>query len=256
MLRLILDLPNIASYDFSPVKYLLTGTAPLPHDSVIRALELWPHIRMRNSYGMSEGGVGATTRADEIKKPGCVGKMPPHMQLRDEAGEPVASGVVAEIFGRQLNPRRYWRDPEATASTFGDGWVKTGDLGYVDVDGDLILVGRSKELIIRGGYNITPLEIETVLHDHPAVKDAAVVGIPHEVLGEDVAAAVSLREGASASPEELQAWCRERLAVNKAPRTLLILDALPYNQNGKVVKRDLAPVLSEAAAQRKAGATP
>jgi acyl-CoA synthetase (AMP-forming)/AMP-acid ligase II len=178
--------------------------------------------------------------------------MPPHMQIRDEAGKPAAGGVVGEIYGRQPNPRRYWRDPEATATTFGDGWVKTGDLGYVDGDGDLILVGRSKELIIRGGYNITPLEIETVLHDHPAVKDAAVVGIPHEVLGEDVAAAVSLREGASATPEELQAWCRERIADNKVPRTLLILDTLPYNQNAKVLKRDLVPVLSQAAAVRKA----
>jgi long-chain acyl-CoA synthetase len=252
MLRLILDLPNVADYDFTPVKYLLTGTAPLPHDSVMRALELWPHIRMRNSYGMSEGGVGASTRADEIKKPGCVGKMPPHMQVRDESGLAVVNGIVGEIYGLQSNPRRYWRDPEATASTFGAGWTKTGDLGYVDNDGDLILVGRSKELIIRGGYNITPLEIETVLHDHPAVKDAAVVGIPHEVLGEDVAAAVSLREGASATPEELQAWCRERIADNKVPRTLLVLDELPYNQNAKVLKRDLVPVLSQAAAVRRA----
>jgi acyl-CoA synthetase (AMP-forming)/AMP-acid ligase II len=254
MLRLILDLPNVADYDFGGVKYLLTGTAPLPHDSVMRALELWPHIRMRNSYGMSEGGVGASTRAEEIKKPGCVGKMPPHMQIRDEAGKPVKQGEVGEIYGRQPNPRRYWRDPEATASTFGDGWTKTGDLGYVDAEGDLILVGRSKELIIRGGYNITPLEIETVLHDHPAVKDAAVVGIPHEVLGEDVAAAVSLREGANVDVEELQAWCRARLADNKVPRTLLILDTLPYNQNAKVLKRELVPVLSQAAEDRKLNA--
>jgi len=252
MLRLILDLPNVADHDFSSVKYLLTGTAPLPHDSVMRALELWPHIRMRNSYGMSEGGVGASTRADEIKKPGCVGRMPANMQISDEAGNPVANGVVGEIYGRQPNPRRYWRDPEATASTFGDGWTRTGDLGYVDGDGDLILVGRSKELIIRGGYNITPLEIETVLHDHPAVKDAAVVGIPHDVLGEDVAAAVSLRDGASATAAELQAWCRERIADNKVPRTLLVLETLPYNQNAKVLKRDLVPVLSQAAAARRA----
>jgi acyl-CoA synthetase (AMP-forming)/AMP-acid ligase II len=253
MLRLILDLPNVADYDFSSVRHLLTGTAPLPHDSVMRALELWPHIRMRNSYGMSEGGIGASTRADEIKKPGCVGKMPAHMQIRDDAGQPVPVGTVGEIYGRQPNPRRYWRDPEATASTFGDGWTKAGDLGYVDADGDLILVGRSKELIIRGGYNITPLEIETVLHDHPAVQDAAVVGIPHEVLGEDVAAAVSLREGASADVAELQAWCRARLADNKVPRTLLILEALPYNQNAKVLKRELVPVLAAAAEARRHG---
>jgi long-chain acyl-CoA synthetase len=255
MLRLILDLQNVADYDFSSVKYLLTGTAPLPNDSVVRALALWPHIRMRNSYGMSEGGIGVSTRADEVKKPGCVGKMPAHMQLRDENGAPVKQGEVGEIYGRQPNPRRYWNDPEATAAAFVDGWTKTGDLGYVDGDGDLIICGRSKELIIRGGYNITPLEIETVLHDHPAVKDAAVVGIDHEVLGEDVAAAVALRPGAATTPEALQAWCKERLADNKVPRTLLILDQLPYNQNHKVLKRELKPVLEQAAAARKAAQT-
>ena len=252
MLRLILDLPNVADYDFASVKYLLTGTAPLPHDSVIRATQLWPAIRMRNSYGMSEGGIGVSTRAEEVKKPGCVGKMPDHMQIRDEAGNLAPRGQVGEIFGRQPNPRRYWNDPEASAAGWVDGWTKTGDLGYVDADGDLIIAGRSKELIIRGGYNITPLEIETVLHDHPAVKDAAVVGIDHEVLGEDVAAAIALKSGASATVEELQAWCRERLADNKVPRTIVILDALPHNQNAKVLKRELKPVLEAAAAARKA----
>ncbi len=254
MLRLILDLPDVGQYDFSSVRYLLTGTAPLPHDSVVRALELWPNIRMRNSYGMSEGGIGVSTRAEEVKKPGCVGKMPEHMQIRDEQGNRVPDGQVGEIYGRQPNPRRYWNDPEATAAAWVDGWTKTGDLGYVDEDGDLIIAGRSKELIIRGGYNITPLEIETVLHDHPGVKDAAVVGIHHDVLGEDVAAAVSLASGARVTVEELQAWCRERLADNKVPRTIVIMDALPHNQNAKVLKRELKPQLEAAAAARKARA--
>lgn len=251
MLRLILDLPNVTDYDFSPVKYLLTGTAPLPHDSVIRAMALWPHIRMRNSYGMSEGGIGVSTRADEVKKPGCVGKLPPHMQVRDDEGNPTKVNEVGEIFGKAGKPRRYWNDPDGTAASWIDGWTKTGDLGYVDEDGDLIICGRSKELIIRGGYNITPLEIETVLHDHPSVKDAAVVGISHDVLGEDVAAAVALRSGASATVEELQAWCRERLADNKVPRTIVIMAELPHNQNAKVLKRELQPLLEAAAAARK-----
>lgn len=253
MLRLILDLPGVETYDFSGVRHLLTGTAPLPHDSVVRALALWPHIRLRNSYGMSEGGIGVSTRADEVKKPGCVGKLPAHMQIRDEAGGVItAAGVVGEIFGKQPNARRYWNDPEATAQGWVDGWTRTGDLGYVDAEGDLIICGRSKELIIRGGYNITPLEIETVLHDHPSVKDAAVVGVSHEVLGEDVAAAVSLRAGRTASAEELTAWCRERLADNKVPRTFVFLDALPFNANGKVLKRELQPILQAAANARRA----
>jgi long-chain acyl-CoA synthetase len=256
MLRLILDHPDVADYDFAGVKYLMTGTAPLPHDSVRRAMELWPNVRVRNSYGMSEGGIGVgTTSQEQVLKPGCVGKLPPHMQIRDEAGSIVTEpGVIGEIYGFQNHPRRYWNDPEATAASFIGGWTKTGDLGYVDADGDLILAGRSKELIIRGGYNITPLEIETVLHQHPAVQQAAVVGIPHEVLGEDVAAAVSLRPGTAATADEIAAFCREHLADNKVPRTVLVMDALPLNPNGKILKMDLVAPLSAAAEARRRAA--
>ena len=254
MLRLVLDHPDVANYDFEGVKYLMTGTAPLPNDSVVRAMALWPHVRMRNSYGMSEGGIGiGTTSQEQVLKPGCVGKLPAHMQVRDEDGNVVtASGVVGEIYGFQKNTRRYWNDPEATAESFKGGWTKTGDLGFVDEDGDLIMAGRSKELIIRGGYNITPLEIETVLHQHPAVQSAAVVGIDHDVLGEDVAAAVTLRPGASATAAEITAYAREHLADNKVPRTVLILDEIPLNPNGKVLKKDLKPVLEAAARAAKA----
>lgn len=256
MLRLILDHPDVANYDFEGVKYLMTGTAPLPHDSVKRALALWPHVRMRNSYGMSEGGIGlGTTSQEQVLKPGCVGKLPPHMQVRDEVGNVITTpGVVGEIYGFQKHSRRYWNDAEATAASFAGGWTKTGDLGFVDEDGDLIMAGRSKELIIRGGYNITPLEIETVLHLHPAVQMAAVVGVPHEVLGEDIAAAVSLRPGMTATSEDILAFCREHLADNKLPRTLVIMDALPLNPNGKIIKKDLAAPLTKAAAERRRAA--
>lgn len=256
MLRLILDHPDVKDYDFAGVKYLMTGTAPLPHDSVKRALELWPHVRMRNSYGMSEGGIGiGTTTQEQVLKPGCVGKLPPHMQLRDEAGIVITQpGVVGEIYGYQNHPRRYWNDDEATRASFIGGWTKTGDLGYVDEDGDLIMAGRSKELIIRGGYNITPLEIETALHLHPAVQQAAVVGVEHEVLGEDVAAAVTLRPGQAATPDEIIAFCRQHLADNKVPRTLLILNEMPLNPNGKIVKKELVGPLTEAAKARRQAA--
>ncbi len=251
MLRLILDHPDAASTDFSSVRYLMTGTAPLPNDSVVRAMALWPGASIRNSYGMSEGGVGVSTRGKEVLKPGCVGKLPANMQVRDEAGNVAAPMVVGEIYGLQSNPRRYWRDEEATANGFAGGWTRTGDLGFVDEDGDLIISGRSKELIIRGGYNITPIEIENVLHAHPAVKDAAVLGVPHDVLGEDIAAAVALRPGAHVSVEQLVGWCGDRLANNKLPRTILILDELPLNATGKIVKRDLLPKLAAAAQARR-----
>lgn len=253
MLRLILDHPDVEDYDFAGVKYLMTGTAPLPHDSVLRALDLWPHLRIRNSYGMSEGGIGvATTTRDQILKPGCVGKLPPHMQLRDEAGTVITEpGVVGEIYGYQNHSRRYWNDPEATAASFIRGWTRTGDLGFIDEDGDLIMAGRSKELIIRGGYNITPLEIETVLHQFPGVQQAAVIGVDHPILGEDIAAAISLRSGAKAEPNEVIEFCRAHLADNKVPRTLLILDDLPLNPNGKILKREIKPLLQETADNRR-----
>ncbi|CAN7649641.1 class I adenylate-forming enzyme family protein [Phenylobacterium sp. LjRoot219] len=253
MLRLILDLPDVGDHDFAGVRYLMTGTAPLPHDSVERALALWPHVRMRNSYGMSEGGISiGTTSEAQVRKPGCVGKLPAHMQLRDEAGNVVTeTGVVGEIYGYQRHPRRYWNDPEATAASFVGGWTRSGDLGFVDADGDLIMAGRSKELIIRGGYNITPLEIETVLHRHPAVQMAAVVGVDHPVLGEDIAAAVTLRPGATVTAEELSAFARESLADNKVPRTIIVLEALPLNLAGKVVKKDLKPTLQAVADARR-----
>ena len=257
MLRLVLDHPDVANYDMAGVKYLMTGTAPLPHDSVKRAAELWPHLRIRNSYGMSEGGVGVGTRTrEQVMKPGCVGKLPAHMQLRDENGEVITEpGVVGEIYGWQKHARRYWKDPEATAISFKGGWTKTGDLGYVDEDGDLIMAGRSKELIIRGGYNITPLEIETVLHLHPSVQQAAVVGVPHEVLGEDIAAAVTLRPGTEATtPDEIIEFCKAHLADNKVPRTLVVVDEMPLNPNGKILKKDLAEPLAKAAEARRRAA--
>jgi acyl-CoA synthetase (AMP-forming)/AMP-acid ligase II len=252
MLRLMLDLPDIAEFDFSSVKWLMTGTAPLPHDTVVRAMQLWPRASVRNSYGMSEGSFGMSTRSKaSVLKPGCVGRMNDNMQIRDEDGNPAPPGQIGEIYGFQKHPRRYWRDQEASGDNFRDGWTKSGDLGFVDEDGDLIICGRSKELIIRGGYNITPIEIETVLHDHPAVMDAAVVGIDHDVLGEDIAAAVVLKTNAFASVAELIAWCRERLADNKVPRTFVIMDALPSNPNNKVLKRELKPMLQAVAAEQR-----
>lgn len=249
MLRLILNLPNVEDYDFSSVKWLMTGTAPLPQDSVKRAVALWPDIRVRNSYGMSEGSFGIVTRSNRSAlKPGCVGYADPNLvDIRDENGQPLPQGETGEVYGYTKHVRRYWRDEAATNESFKGKWTKSGDLGYIDEDGDLILRGRSKELIIRGGYNITPMEIETVLHDHSAVEHAAVVGIAHDVLGEDIAAAVQLKPGADVSTDELAHWCKQHLADNKVPRTIVVMHELPRNPSGKVLKRKLQPVLQEAA---------
>jgi long-chain acyl-CoA synthetase len=126
----------------------------------------------------------------------------------------------------------------------GDGWLSTGDLGYLDEDGDLFLVDRKKELIIRGGYNVYPREVEEVLYEHPAVLEVAVVGVPHESLGEDVAAIVVPRPGAELDPEELKAWTKERVAAYKYPRHVVLVAELPKSPTGKILKRsiDLGPL--------------
>jgi long-chain acyl-CoA synthetase len=253
MLRLLVEHPDVTSADVSSVRWIFTGTAPLPSDTVERLGAVWPSVRLINVYGMTEGAASIQTRGDSVRKPGSVGKPaePGAVEIRDDHGHAVAPGTVGELWTRLKRPRRYWDDPEATAAAWQGGWLKTGDRAYIDSDGDLILVGRSKELIIRGGYNISPVEVEDVLHLHPSVLDAAVVGVPHDVLGEEVTAAVVLRPGATASEEELIAWCRTRLADYKVPRLILILPALPYNQNSKVMKHQLRPALETAVAERR-----
>jgi long-chain acyl-CoA synthetase len=255
MIRLILNLPDPETTDLSSVRWIITGTAPLPADSVQRLAELWPRIRVINTYGMTEGSVSISTRTRESAlKPGSIGRPedPEDVQIRDGRGQVLPPGEEGEIWTRVRHPRRYWNDPEATATAWRDGWLNTGDVGFVDAEGDVILSGRSKEIIIRGGYNIAPVEVEDVLQAHPDVVEAAVVGVPHEVLGEDVAAAVTVRAGSTTTGQDLRDWCRARLADNKVPRVVVLLDELPHNQNAKVVKRELQPQLADAAAQARA----
>ncbi|MHA6758473.1 AMP-binding enzyme [Streptacidiphilus sp. PAMC 29251] len=133
----------------------------------------------------------------------------------------------------------YYRNPEATAEALRDGWLHTGDLAYQDQDGFLFIVDRVKDLVIRGGYNVYPREVEEVLYTHPAIAEAAVIGRPDERLGEEVVAVVSLRPGAAADAEEIIGYCRERLAGYKCPREVRILPELPKNATGKLLKREL-----------------
>jgi long-chain acyl-CoA synthetase len=136
--------------------------------------------------------------------------------------------------------RGYWNDADATAKAVdGEGWLSTGDLGYLDGDGDLFLVDRMTEMIIRGGYNIYPREVEEVLYQHPGVLEAAVVGVPDEVLGEDVAAIVVARPGVELDPDELRAWVKERVAAYKYPRRVTVVDELPRSPTGKILKREI-----------------
>lgn len=191
---------------------------------------------------------------EAVRRPGSVGKpvAPAEVICTDDAGGVVAPGTVGQVRLRiPGRPREYYGDPEATARTWVDGWLVTGDLGRLDDDGYLYIVGRSKDVIIRGGNNIHPADVEHAVETHPAVLEVSVVGVEHPVLGEDVVAFVVLRPGATATPEELRAHTLEHLARAKVPRRWHVVDDLPRNATGKVRKDRLR----ELAAANARGAT-
>ncbi|WP_342355508.1 AMP-binding enzyme [Streptomyces ipomoeae] len=142
----------------------------------------------------------------------------------------------------------YWNRPGETAIAIPDGWLRTGDLARQDADGYLYIVDRKKDMIIRGGYNVYPREIEEVLHEHPAVALAGVVGVPHQELGEEVTAAVVLRPGARATAEELRQYVKDRVAAYKYPRTVWLMDKLPMGPSGKILKREISAPVTQASA--------
>jgi acyl-CoA synthetase (AMP-forming)/AMP-acid ligase II len=241
MAQLICAHPRFEVADLSSIEICAVGSAPLP-PATLRALqERMPEASVSNSYGMTEAGSAYCTmpKGEALKRVGSVGKPLPPLEVRcvDDVGVDVPDGDIGEVLmripGRQ---REYFRNAKATGEVWRDGWLHTGDLGRIDDEGYLFIVGRKKDVIIRGGNNIHAADVEAVLHEHPAVVEAAVVGIPHTVLGEDVAAVVVLMPGATLAPGELEDHCRERLADYKVPRRIEVSDTLPRNATGKVLK--------------------
>jgi acyl-CoA synthetase (AMP-forming)/AMP-acid ligase II len=242
MAHLLLSHPDFAATDFSCVTLCSVGSAPVAPETLRRLAAAMPNANVSNGYGMTEAGPAycALPREELERRPGSVGRpMPPaEFRIVDEAGRELPPGEIGEVQirnpGRQ---REYYNDPEATASTWSpEGWLRSGDLGYLDADGYLYIVGRTKDVIIRGGNNVHAKDVEDVLYEHPAVQEAAVAAVPHEVLGEDVGAWVVLKPGATATAEELRAHCAARLADYKVPRRFTFLDELPRNPTGKVQK--------------------
>jgi long-chain acyl-CoA synthetase len=183
------------------------------------------------------------------ERPGSVGFPVPGIELRilDEEGREVPRGEIGEVCARSPGMMRgYWRSPEVTAEAIRDGWLHTGDLGYQDEEGYLFIVDRKKDLIIRGGFNVYPRDVEDALLEHPALEAAAVVGRPSQVHGEEVVAFVSLRPGAQASPDELIAWAKARIGGYKYPREVHVIDAVPLTSVGKVDRKALRTRLPEA----------
>jgi len=244
MVELLLAHERFETADLSGLNLLSVGSAPIAPDSLLRLQRRLPETVISNSYSMSEAGQAYLIMppGELEKRPTSVGQPVPPMEvcIVDDEGAEVAPGDIGEILiktaGRQ---REYFRNPEATAELWRDGWIHTGDLGKFDDDGYLYVVGRKKDVIIRGGHNIHATDVEHVIHEHPDVFEVAVVGVPHDVLGEDVAAFVVPREGATLATEDIAAWCEERLADYKRPRRIELLGSLPRNAMGKVLKREL-----------------
>ena len=241
----ILEHPERDKFDLSSLESVSYGGAPSAPELVRRIYQEFDALP-GNGWGMTETTATVTshTGEDYLHRPDSAGPPVPVSDLRimslDGASE-LPVGEVGELWakGPQI-VKGYWNNPEATAETFVDGWVRTGDLARVDEEGFLFIVDRAKDMIIRGGENIYCIEVENVLYEHPAVIDAALIGLPHHSLGEEPAAVVQLAEGSAAGEEELKAWVRERLAVFKTPVRIAFLPTpLPRNANGKIMKNEL-----------------
>ncbi|MFE1268736.1 long-chain fatty acid--CoA ligase [Streptomyces sp. NPDC058758] len=226
------------AHDVSALRLCASGGSSLPVE-VLHGFEKAFGSPVLEGYGLSETSPVVTfNHPDRPRKAGTVGTPLPGVEVRLDAVE----DGVGEICVRGHNVMKgYWKRPDATAEALVDGWLHTGDLGRVDEDGYLSVVDRKKDLIIRGGYNVYPREIEEVLYEHPDVAEAAVVGVPHAELGEEVGAAVALHEGATATPDELREYVRAQVAAYKYPRVVWLLGELPKGATGKILKREIEP---------------
>ncbi|WP_369251891.1 long-chain fatty acid--CoA ligase [Streptomyces sp. R41] len=229
-------------FDAARLRLAVSGGSALPVE-VLHGFERRFGATVLEGYGLSETSpVAAFNHPGRPRKAGSIG-VPirgAEMKLVAEDGGPVPPGEVGEIAIRGENVMTgYWNRPEATAEAIRDGWFHSGDLARVDEDGFYFIVDRKKDLIIRGGYNVYPREIEEVLYEHPAVAEAAVVGVPDAVHGEEVAAVITLRPGADATAEEIRDHVRERVAAYKYPRIVTFTDELPKGPTGKILKREI-----------------
>jgi long-chain acyl-CoA synthetase len=244
MYAAMLHLPEADPAKTVTLRVCVSGGAAMPVE-VLRGFEEKFGCVILEGYGLSETSpVASFNHPDRERKPGSIGTPIEGVEMRliDDDFRAVPEGEIGEIAIRGHNVMKgYWNKPEATAETIRDGWLRTGDMARVDADGYYYIVDRKKDLIIRGGYNVYPREIEEVLHEHPAVAEVAVIGIPHPSLGEEVGAAVALKPGASATPGELRAFARDRVAAYKYPRYVWLVDVLPKGPTGKILRREVQP---------------
>ena len=257
MLKQLLDNPDFKKYDLSSLKVITYGAAPMPIPIIRKALEEFPGVSFINAFGQTETASTITALNPEdhvltgtqeeidkkLQRLSSIGKPMADIEMKvvDDDGKEVPTGEVGEILAR--GPRvmsGYWKDEEKTSKTIDkDRWVHTGDVGYVDEDGYFFLAGRSSDMIIRAGENISPEELENVIREHPKVEDVAIIGVPDETWGEEPRAVVVAKKGETVTEDEIMEYCRQNLASFKRPRSVVFVDELPRNPLGKLLKKDI-----------------
>jgi long-chain acyl-CoA synthetase len=241
----ILDLPDEVQhrYDLSSLRVVLHAAAPCPVPVKRRIIDLFPDGVVWEYYGASEGGGTSISPQEWLTHPGSVGRPYPgnEFEIRDLDGRVLGPGESGVIWVRTAQSSfEYHNDPDKTSETFDDqGFFSVGDMGYLDADGYLYITDRKSDMVISGGVNIYPREIENCLYEHPEVVDCAVFGVPDEQWGESLVAVVQPVDGATLTADDVVAWCREHLADYKRPRRVEFVEVLPRDPNGKVVKRHL-----------------
>lgn len=248
----VLESPKFADHDLSSVTTIGYGGAPAPPELVRRISEHFPVAAPGNGYGLTETSSVAISNggADYLRKPHSIGRPIAVVDVRivDPAGNELGVNEVGELLIKGPNVvRGYWNKPDETAATFVDGWLHTGDLASLDDEGFITIADRAKDVVIRGGENVYCAEVEGVLYEHPAITEATVIGVPHRVLGEEVGAVIVLRDGQTATEDEIRAHVRQHLAGFKVPTHVWFRDEpLPRNPAGKVLKRELRDELIQA----------
>ncbi len=236
--------PDRSDYDTSTLEVCASGGSAMPVE-VMRGFEKAFDCKVLEGYGLSETSpIASFNQPDRERKAGSIGTPIDGVQMKvvDDEGADVPQGEVGEIVVKGHNVMKgYWNHPDATRESLRDGWFHTGDIATVDDDGYFWIVDRKKDMIIRGGYNVYPREIEEVLYEHPDVREAAVIGVPDDELGEEIGAAVALKDDAKATAEELRDYVKEQVAAYKYPRQVWFVDELPKGPTGKILKREIEP---------------
>ncbi|PSR21484.1 MAG: AMP-dependent synthetase [Sulfobacillus acidophilus] len=252
MYHILLQNPKFSAEHFPHIRLLTYGASIMPMETILTLRQRFPEAEIRNLYGQTENSPAVTGLDDRyaLSKPGSVGRPLPGMTVSifDDNNHEVAAGVVGEIVTQGINLMKgYFKNEDAFKEVVRDNWYHTGDLGYLDEEGFLYVVDRKKDMIIRGGQNIYPAEIENVLYTHTDILECAVIGIAHPILGEEVAAIVVRRPQSTVTEEMIIQYTRERIAAYKVPVRVRFVDELPHNASGKILKRELRELAQQGA---------